>query len=78
MVLSKYDEDHIDQILRGHGDWFSAHLLRLCAKADVNNLELIRRGFPDHVALWEKWYYKDKYYEIVRSRMHAVPEDADA
>ena len=72
--ISQYDIEHIDDILRGEGDWFSAQLLRLCAKADKNTLEQIRAGFPDHVQLWEKWYYKDRYYEIIERRLHVVPE----
>ena len=38
-----------------HGDWFTSHLLRLIRKADPQNRELIRLGFPDHVAAYERW-----------------------
>ena len=58
-MLSKYDIDNVDSILNGRGDWFSAQLLRLISKADQLNKERIRKGFPDHVALYESWYYKD-------------------
>jgi hypothetical protein len=58
-MLSKYDIDNVENILRGDGDWFSAQLLRLIAKADEINRERIRKGFPNHVALYEAWYYKD-------------------
>jgi hypothetical protein len=58
-MLSNYDIEHVESILRGDGDWFSAQLLRLIAKADDFNKERIRKGFPNHVALWEAWYYKD-------------------
>ena len=39
----------------GGGDWFTSHLLRLIRKADPLNRELIRKGFPDHVAAYERW-----------------------
>jgi hypothetical protein len=59
-MLSKHDIEHAEEIIaRDHGDWFSAQLLRLIAKADDDNRERIRMGFPEHVALWEAWYYKD-------------------
>lgn len=54
-MISSYDKEHIDDILAGHGDWFTAYLLRLCAKADHKNLELIRLGFPEVVEAFEKW-----------------------
>jgi hypothetical protein len=53
--ISQYDEDHIKEIMDGHGDWFAAQILRLCAKADRETLEQLRAGFPDHVELFEKW-----------------------
>lgn len=55
MKPSEYDQANIHIIMNGYGDWFSARLLRLCQKADPANLERIRRGFPDHVALYEQW-----------------------
>lgn len=58
-MLSDYDRHHIDDILNGHGDWFSAQLLRLIAHADAANRELLRAGFPDHVEAYEKWYRQE-------------------
>lgn len=58
-MLSKYDIENVESILRGDGDWFSAQLLRLIAKSDDANRERLRKGFPNHVALWEAWYFKD-------------------
>lgn len=55
MPLSTYDIGNIESIMAGHGDWFTARLLRLIAKADDGNRERIRLGFPDEVALFEKW-----------------------
>ena len=48
--ITDHDRDQIENILGGYGDWFSAQLLRLIAKADVDNKELIRQVFPDHVS----------------------------
>ena len=45
----------IEAAMGGYGDWFTSHLLRLIMKADPQNRELIRLGFPDHVAAFERW-----------------------
>lgn len=55
--ISEFDKNNIQQILRGHGDWFSAKLIRLIANCDKTNLEKIRSQFPDHVEAYENWYY---------------------
>ncbi len=55
MVLSDYDREHIEDIIFGEGDWFTAKLIRLCVKADPRNLERIRKGFPEVVAAFEDW-----------------------
>lgn len=54
-MLSEYDKAEIQTILRGHGDWFTAQLLRLIAKADEGNKEKLRLGFPAEVELVEKY-----------------------
>jgi hypothetical protein len=54
-TLSDYERDHIGRILQGEGNSFNAHLLRLCAKADLFNLERLRKGFPSVVADYEAW-----------------------
>jgi len=53
--LTEFDRAHVDEILSGHGSWFSAHLLRLCAKADSENLAQLALAYPDHVAVYLKW-----------------------
>jgi hypothetical protein len=53
--MSNYDQNNIGNILCGEGSWFTANLLRLISKADNNNLELIRKGFPEEVAAVETW-----------------------
>lgn len=55
MTISEYDRVHVEDILYGDGDWFTAQLLRLCAKADSQNLEKIRTAFPDVVAAYLDW-----------------------
>lgn len=55
MSVSEFDRQEVARIMNGHGTWFTAQLLRLCAKADSSNLERIRQGFPDVVALFEEW-----------------------
>lgn len=54
-MVSAYDRVHIADILAGHGDWFTAHLLRLCAKADRENLAKLRLAFPEAVRALEDW-----------------------
>lgn len=54
-VLSPFDAENVGSILAGSGDWFSAQLLRLIAKADDKNLALLRSVYPTHVAAYEKW-----------------------
>lgn len=54
-MISEYDKAHIEDILAGEGDWFTAHLLRLIAKADAQNRERIREGFPKEVEAYERW-----------------------
>ena len=54
--LSQHDHENIKDIIGGYGDWFSAELLRLIAKADLENRERLRLAFPDHVEAYEAWY----------------------
>lgn len=54
-MLSDYDRENIGAIIAGHGDWFTAHLLRLIAKADMHNRERLRWGFPEVVDAFEEW-----------------------
>ena len=59
--LSDHDVTHVGRIMGGYGDWFSAQLLRLVAKADNGNREKLRKGFPETVALYEAWYRGRNY-----------------
>jgi hypothetical protein len=45
----------MQEILLGHGTWFSAQLLRLIAKSDHENLQIIRSVYADHVEAYETW-----------------------
>lgn len=56
-TLSQHDRERIDEIMGGYGDWFSARLIRLIAKADRENRELLRQVFPEHVEAYEDWCY---------------------
>jgi hypothetical protein len=47
--MNSFDKENFDAILRGHGDWFTARLIRLIAKADVHNTERLFLAFPDTV-----------------------------
>jgi hypothetical protein len=37
------------------GEWFSVRLFHLIMKSDLSNLERIRKGFPEEVAVFEQW-----------------------
>ena len=54
-MISEFDKRHIGQIIRGHGDWFGAKLLRLIRDADDINIEKLREAFPEHVKAYEDW-----------------------
>lgn len=54
-MISEHDRENIDAIMKGYGDWFTAHLLRLCHKADHQNLAKIRLGFPETVQAYLDW-----------------------
>lgn len=56
MPMSEHDRKHIGDIINGkHGDWFTAELLRLIAKADFSNRARLRLGFPDEVQAFLDW-----------------------
>jgi hypothetical protein len=49
-VLSDFDKANIDQILSGHGDWFTAYLIRYIGGVDPESRRAVARGFPNEVA----------------------------
>lgn len=55
MPISEWDQENIDAIISGHGDWFTAQLLRLINKADQVNRYKLAIIYPDEVAAYEKW-----------------------
>ena len=54
-VPSDHDKKRVGEILRGEGDWYSAHLFRLIAKADRANYAILKGAYPEHVAAYEAW-----------------------
>ena len=50
MSNTDYNNNNIGPIIRGQGDWFTAHLLRLIARADTPNKEKLAQVFPKEVA----------------------------
>ena len=56
-LISDYDKAHIESILNGEGDWFTAQLLRLVAKADTANRGRLHEAFPEVVDAYLEWYY---------------------
>lgn len=65
MTVSDFDRQHIQEILDNRDQyytWFSAHLIRLIAKADGGNRERLRLAFPDAVEAFEDWYHRRGFY----------------
>lgn len=58
--ITDYDRANMDRIMAGYGDWFTAKLLRLMAKADAENLDRLRQVYPEEVQAWVDWYYRDR------------------
>lgn len=60
--INDFDRAHIGQILAGAGDerwsYFTAHLLRLIAKADQQNLERLATLYAPEVAAVLEWRYR--------------------
>jgi len=59
-MMRDFDREHIGELIAGHGDWFTAQLLRLIAKADFENMAKLRLGFPEEVAAYLEWRDKDE------------------
>ena len=57
--MGPWDREHLQEILLGHGDWFTARLIRLIARADPARKERLRLGFPEEVAAVEEWQRND-------------------
>lgn len=55
--LDTYERANVHRILAGHGEWFSARLLRFIKESapDRRNLERLRLAFPDHVEAVRWW-----------------------
>lgn len=51
------------------GDSFSCHLFQLMCKADMGNIERLRKGFPVHHAAWSMWQHtpnEDEFLESIK------------
>jgi hypothetical protein len=61
--MNQFDKENVKSILLEHeGDWFTADLFRLIAKADNNNRAKLFKVFPDEVDTVHK-YLTGKDYE---------------
>lgn len=54
-MISDYDRAHVEEIIAGHGDWFTAYLLRLMHKADSQNFAKLAMAFPEEAAVYIMW-----------------------
>ena len=51
----KFMSYHLHEALRGGQDGFYVLLFRAIIKADLENREKLRKGFPEQVAEWEAY-----------------------
>jgi len=64
--MNQFDKENVESILlEGQGDWFTANLFRLIAKADNNNRAKLFEVFPVEVAAVHE-YLTGKEFEVVR------------
>lgn len=54
-MISAWDIEHLEEIIFGHGDWFTAQLIRLIVKADFENRAKLAEVFPEEVLAVERW-----------------------
>ena len=74
-MISDYDKAHIQDILNGYGDWYTAELLRLVAHADQHNKELLRQVYPEVLEAFNDWYLgKQRLADAVTA---AIPMETD-
>ncbi len=70
MSLGEFDLDNIRGILAEPTkyDWYGAHVLRLCQKADETNLRKIATIHPEHVAaflIYWVGYVPERFRDVV-------------
>jgi hypothetical protein len=86
---SEYDKAHVEDIIRGDGDWFGAKLIRLIRDADADNRETLREAYPEHVQAFEEWYagthqsmdsvvFKDEITDLYDEIMRVAPHTRSA
>ena len=62
-TISEFDRTHIYEILRGHGDWYGALLIRLFEKADSENRVRLAFVYPDYAQAFYDWDRKTGPYK---------------
>jgi predicted phage gp36 major capsid-like protein len=59
-MLTNHDKANIGEIIADrHGDWFTAHLLRLIKKADFENRARLSLIYPEEVQAVFEWENRD-------------------
>jgi hypothetical protein len=70
MPLSDFDRKNIGYLIKGHGSWFTARMLRMIRSADPTNRARLRLVYPEEVALVEQWELENA--EALAARRCAV------
>jgi hypothetical protein len=70
MSLTKFDLNNFSKIMQEPTkyDWYTAHLIRLCRKADETNIRKLATIYPDVVAAFLIYwigYIPEKFKEVL-------------
>ena len=66
--MTEYDEENVAHILGGNGDWFTAVLFRLIAKADSENTMKLWHAYTNEVNV----VHRHKFGKPYGNRMHSI------
>lgn len=67
--LSDFDRANVGRLIGGHGDWFSAYLIRLVKRADFENRQRLRAAYPEHVMAVEAWELERSDHDFSRREL---------
>lgn len=65
MGITEFDISNMDSIMSGEHSWFTAQLLRLMAKADLDNLSRLASVFPEEFVEFCMWKWQGVPYQFV-------------
>jgi hypothetical protein len=54
-MMTEYDKEKVGEILRGHGSWYTAKLMRLICTCDAPNKKQMHKAYPEVVDVVHKF-----------------------